>query len=109
MKIAKVITFLGVIAMTAVLGYAFTNGDFFVDGGKLFSNPWGIVSLVDLYTGFTLFCGWIIYREKSIIAALLWSLGVMLLGFFAASLYAFLALQSSAGNWSKFWMGKHAG
>ncbi len=108
MNIAKIITFLGIIAMTAVLGYAFTQADFFVDGGKLFSNPWGIVSLVDLYTGFTLFCAWIIYREKSLLVALLWSLGVMVLGFFAASLYAFLALQSSTGNWANFWMGKNA-
>jgi hypothetical protein len=108
MRLAKVVTVLGVIAMTAVLGYAFTQGDFFVEGSKLTSMPWGIVSLVDLYTGFTLFSAWIIYREKSLPVALLWTLSVMLLGFFAASLYAFLALQSSAGNWHKFWMGKRA-
>lgn len=108
MKLAKVVTVLGLLAMTTVLGYAFTQGDFFVEGAKLMAMPWGIVSLVDLYTGFTLFSAWIIYREKSLPVALLWALSVMLLGFFAASLYAFLALQSSAGNWQKFWMGKHA-
>jgi hypothetical protein len=108
MRIAKVVTVLGIMAMTAVLGYAFTKGDFFVEGALLTRMPWGIVSLVDLYTGFTLFSAWIIYREKSLPVALLWALSVMLLGFFAASLYAFLALQSNTGNWRKFWMGSRA-
>jgi hypothetical protein len=108
MNIAKVLTGLGILAMTAVLAYAFTQGDFFVEGSLLTKMPWGIVSLVDLYTGFSLFSAWIIYREKSLPVALLWTLSVMVLGFFAASLYAFLALQASAGNWQKFWMGRHA-
>ncbi len=32
----------------------------------------------------------------------------MVLGFFTASLYAFLALSSSEGDWVKFWMGNRA-
>jgi len=108
MRLAKIISLLGVLAMTAVLVYGFTVGDFFGDGSQLFAMPWGIVSLVDLYTGFTLFSGWIIYREKSLPAAILWTAAMMVLGFFAGSLYAFLALQSSGGDWRKFWLGKHA-
>jgi len=108
MKIAKLISLLGVLAMTAVLIYGFTVGDFFGEGGQLTAMPWGIVSLVDLYTGFILFSGWIIYREKSLPAAILWTIAMMVLGFFAGSLYAFLALQSSGGDWRKFWLGKHA-
>ena len=108
MKIAKIITFLGILAMTAVLIYGFTVGDFFAEGSKLFAMPWGIVSLVDLYTGFVLFSGWIIYREKSLPVAILWTIAMMLLGFFAGSLYAFIALQKSGGDWHKFWLGKHA-
>ena len=108
MKIAKMISVLGVLAMTAVLIYGFTVGDFFGEGSKLFAMPWGIVSLVDLYTGFILFSMWIIYREKSIPAAILWTIAMMTLGFFAGSLYAFIALQSSGNDWRKFWLGKHA-
>ena len=62
MKIAKWIAFLGVMAMGAVLIYAFAVGDFAAEGGQLTSMPWGIVSLVDLYVGFALFAMWIIYR-----------------------------------------------
>ncbi len=108
MKLAKTISALGILAMTAVLIYGFAIGDFFSEGSQLTSMPWGIVSLVDLYTGFTLFSAWIIYRVKSLPAAILWTIAMMVLGFFAGSLYAFLALQSSNGDWRKFWLGKHA-
>jgi hypothetical protein len=108
MKIAKTITLLGVVAMTAVLINGFTAGNFFGEGSQLTSMPWGIVSLVDLYTGFILFSGWIIYREKSLPVALLWTIAMMILGFFAGSLYSFIALQTSGNDWRKFWLGKHA-
>jgi len=108
MKIAKIVSILGMLAMTAVLIYGFTVGDFFGEGSKLFAMPWGIVSLVDLYTGFTLFSAWIIYREKSLPVAILWTATMMTLGFFAGSLYAFTTLQASGNDWRKFWLGKHA-
>jgi len=108
MKTAKIISILGILAMTAVLIYGFTIGDFSGEGSKLIAMPWGIVSLVDLYTGFTLFSMWIIYREKSLPVAILWTIAMMTLGFFAGSLYACIALQSSNGDWRKFFLGKHA-
>jgi hypothetical protein len=108
MKIAKIISILGLLAMTAVLVYGFTVGDFSGEGSQLLAMPWGIVSLVDLYTGFTLFSMWIIYRERSLVAAILWTVGMMVLGFFAGSLYTALALYRSKGDWRKFWLGKHA-
>jgi hypothetical protein len=94
--------------MTAVLIYGFTVGDFFAEGSQLMSMPWGIVSLVDLYTGFILFSAWIIYREKSLLVAILWTIAMMVLGFFTASLYALINLYASQGDWKKFWLGKHA-
>lgn len=108
MNIAKFISGLGVLAMTAVLIYGFTAGDFGKDGAALLQNPWGIVSMVDLYTGFILFSAWIVYREKSIVRAIVWVVLMMVLGFFTGSLYAFLALNDSKGDWKKFWMGHRA-
>jgi len=108
MKLAKLISFLGVIAMSAVLIYGFTIGDFSAEGSRLASMPWGIVSLVDLYTGFILFSGWIIYREKSLLVAVAWTVAMMVLGFFAGSLYALVNLYVSQGDWRRFWLGKHA-
>ena len=108
MNTAKLIVFLGLAAMTAALIYGFTVGDFFNEGAQLATMPWGIVSLVDLYTGFTLFSAWIIYREKSLPIAILWTIAMMVLGFFAGSLYALINLYTSQGDWKKFWLGKHA-
>jgi hypothetical protein len=108
MNIAKVLSLLGLIAMTGVLIYGFTVGDFRGEGARLLAMPWGIVSLVDLYVGFTLFSAWIVYRERALLPTVIWVVLMMVLGFFTASLYTFLALQRSGGDWQRFWMGKHA-
>lgn len=108
MKMAKSISFLGILAMTAVLIYGFTTGNFAKDGGELLQNPWGIVSMVDLYTGFILFSAWIAFREKNWKKSVFWIILMMVLGFFTASLYAFLALSASKGDWKIFWMGARA-
>ena len=105
MKKVIFISILGIITMSAVLVYGFTQGNFGADGSALLSNPWGIVSLVDLYTGFILFSGWIIYREKNPFIALIWVVLMMVLGFFTASVYALYAAVTSANDWKKFWMG----
>lgn len=109
MRWAQVVTSLGAVAMGAALIYGFTQGDLAAEGARILSMPWGVVSLVDPYVGFTLFSGWILYREPSLGRALVWVAFVMLLGFFTASVYAFLALRASGGDWRQFWMGKHAG
>ena len=49
--------------MGAALAYGFIVGDFWKDGGELMENPWGVVSLFDVYVGFFFFIGWIAYRE----------------------------------------------
>lgn len=106
MKLAKALALLGVAAMTAVLIYAFTAGNLGREGSVILSMPWGIVSLVDLYVGFFLFSGWIAYREKSLVRSAVWIVFMMVLGFFTASLYTFVALQTSGGDWRRFWMGR---
>ena len=108
MKLAKAISLFGILAMTGILVYAFTVGDFSGEGTKLLTMPWGIVSLVDLYVGFTLFSCWIVYREKTVLPSIIWVVLMMVLGFFTGALYTFIALQTSGGDWKRFWMGKRA-
>ena len=108
MKIAKIVAWVGFLAMTAVLVYGFIVGDFFADGAKIVSNPWGIVSLVDLYVGFILFSGWIIFREKAVLPSVIWVILMMVLGFWAGALYTLIALQTCGNDWKRFWMGKRA-
>ena len=108
MRYAKILSLLGIVAMSVALIYGFTVGDFRTDGAALLQNPWGVVSLVDLYTGFALFSGWIIYRERSWGRSLIWVVLMMVLGFLTASIYTFIALNNSQGDWKRFWMGQRA-
>jgi len=108
MKIAKLIALAGLLAMTAALVYGFTVGNFSAEGTRLLAMPWGIVSLVDLYVGFALFSGWIVFREQALLPALIWFILMMVLGFWAGALYTFIALQTSGSDWRRFWLGKHA-
>lgn len=106
MKLAKVVALVGLLAMTGILVYAFTTGNFSQEGSELLSMPWGIVSLVDLYVGFALFACWIVYRERAWLPSIVWIVLLMVLGFWTGALYTLIALQSSGGDWKRFWMGK---
>ena len=108
MKFVRAISLLGLLAMTGILIFGFTVGNFSAEGTQLLSMPWGIVSMVDLYIGFSLFSCWIVYREKAVLPSILWVVLMMVLGFWTGALYTFLALQTSGGDWKKFWMGKRA-
>ena len=108
MKIAKIVAVLGALAMAVVLIYGFAVGDFGGEGQILLSMPWGIVSLVDVYVGFILFSGWIVYRERSFVRSAVWVVLVMILGNFTASLYVLIALFASRGDWRRFWLGDRA-
>jgi hypothetical protein len=106
MRIAKIIAWIGLAAMTAVLVFGFTVGNFMEEGSRLLAMPWGIVSMVDLYVGFTLFSAWIVFREKSLLPSVIWVILMMVMGFFAGSLYTLVALYTSHGDWNRFWLGK---
>ena len=106
MKFAKIVSLLGVLAMGAAIGYAFVAGDFGTEGSQLLAMPWGIVSLVDLYVGFSLFAMWIIYRESSWPRMVVWIVLLMVLGFFIGALYVLLALMQCDGDWLVFWHGR---
>ena len=108
MRAAKIVAWLALLAMTAVLIYGFTVGDIGTEGGQLLDMPWGIVSLVDLYAGFALFCIWIVYREQSLIAQVIWVLLMLVLGFWAGALYTLLALYRSENDWERVFRGNRA-
>ncbi|MBD3307239.1 DUF1475 domain-containing protein [candidate division KSB3 bacterium] len=107
MQRAKLLAVIGLFAMTAAILYAILTGNFRAEGALLTSMPWGIVSLVDLYVGFCLFSGWIVYREASRWRAVIWIVLMMGLGFWTGALYTLLALHASQGNWNRFWLGTH--
>lgn len=108
MRIAKVVALLGALIMGGTLLYGFIVGDFTGEGAQLLAMPWGIVSLVDVYTMFTLFSVWVVYREKSVVRSAVWVLLIMVLGSFVCSIYSLIALQTSGGDWRRFWLGQRS-
>jgi hypothetical protein len=107
-RIAKIIALIGVLAMGSALIYGFAVGDFSGEGNALLRMPWGIVSLVDVYTGVVLFSCWVVFRERSVPRSAIWIVLVIVLGFFAAALYTLVALISSDGSWERFFLGRRA-
>ena len=59
---------------------------------ELWPDPWFRATLADAYFGFLTVFVWIAYRERSMIARLLWFVALMLLGNFAIAAYILVAL-----------------
>lgn len=93
----RAVGLVGVAAMVAALAYGFVAGDFGAEGRELVSLPWGVVSLVDIYTGVFLFGSWIAWREASIVRAGPWLVALVVLGNFAAALYLLVAFRPGDG------------
>jgi hypothetical protein len=106
MRLVIALAAIGFLVMSTAIITAFIAGDFFEEGSILMSLPWGIVSLIDVYLGFALFSGWILYREGNAMRSILWVILMMVFGNATASLYVFLAGWRSRGDWKRFWLGR---
>lgn len=105
MRAAIVLSALGALAMVAVIGRGMIDGSFLREGSVLFALAWGKVTLADLYAGFALFSGWIIFRERRLAIALVFVALVMTLGNAFTCVYVLVALLQSRGDWARFWLG----
>ena len=108
MKIIKLLAITGTLVMFFTLMYGFIYGDFFGEGGILMSLAWGKVSLVDVYIGFFLFSGWVLFREEKLPTTIFWIILIMVLGNFITCLYVTIVLYKSKGDTNWFWLGKHS-
>jgi hypothetical protein len=108
MRNAIIILSLGFIIMAVGITYAFVAGNFFDELETMRPLPWFHLSMLDLYIGFFLFSGWIVYRERTLIRAFVWIVLLLSLGNLLACLYAAVALVRSRGNWQSFWMGSRS-
>ena len=86
----KAFCVLGMTAMTAVIGWALLTQP---PGAvpEYFANVWGVVSMVDLYTGFVIFSAWIWSRESSTGKAVAWTIAMMTTGWLAGCAYCLQA------------------
>lgn len=108
MRNATIILSLGFIVMAVGIVYALILGDFFAELEIMRPLPWFHLSMLDLYVGFLLFAGWILFREKSLVKAIVWIALLLLLGNLIACLYAAVAIVLARMNWQAFWMGSRS-
>jgi hypothetical protein len=107
MKLAKALAFTGTVFMLITLIYGFVEGDFFKEGGILFSMTWGKVSLIEIYVGFLLFSSWVFYREEKWMIAAFWVLLILIFGNFITFLYVTKALYKANDDVKHFWLGSN--
>ncbi len=108
MRVAAALAALASIAMFVLIGHALLTGSFGAEGSVLFAIVWGKVTLADLYVGFTLASGWIVFRERSLPRSLFFVVLVMCLGNAFVAAYVAFALLRSEGSWERFWLGRRA-
>ena len=108
MRAATLLAALAALGMLALIGRAFAVGSFGHEGSILFALAWGKVTLADLYVGFALFSGWVVFREKHLARALGFVLLVLTLGNAFTAVYVLVALLRSRGSWARFWLGHRA-
>ena len=106
MKTAKVLSLVLFLVMICSNVYGAVFGDVLVEGQMLLSLLWGRLVLVDFYVGMILFISWMIFRKESGWRLLLWIVLCICLGNFSTSLYIYLALRHSGGDWHRFFYGK---
>ena len=104
MTITKVISYFISLAMISVILWAQSEVSLF--DSTIPSLPWGVVSLVDLYSGFIFVAIWIIYRERNI-TALFWVIFVMLLGNLTTAIYIIYCINDANKDIKKFFLGKN--
>ena len=87
----RIITTALTIVMFVAIVVAMTTGDFSGEGSWILDNPWGRMSLIDIYVGIALFAGWMFLREGSPWVAVLWLPAFVILGNAGTALYAAIA------------------
>jgi hypothetical protein len=85
-------------AMIGVTTWAGSRRNFFEAGGEIVRNPWGVATLFDAYFGFLTFYVWVAYKERTILARIVWFVLIMTLGNIAMAAYVLLKLFGMPAN-----------
>jgi len=92
MLVLRLILVAAAVAFTALIVYAAANADFWTSVTAIPRNPWGLVTLVDLYLGFALFAVVIAGFDGRSLATYAWIAGLVILGNGVAAVW--LALRA---------------
>ena len=104
MTITKLFSYLVVIAMTFIIFWA--QNQISITDSLIPELPWGIVSLIDLYSGFIFISIWIFFKEK-FSTAFGWTIFMMILGNLTTAIYVLYSFKKAEGSMEKFFLGKN--
>jgi len=104
MTITKLFSYLVVIAMTFIIFWA--QNQISITDSPIPELPWGIVSLIDLYSGFIFISIWIFFKEK-FSTAFVWTIFMMILGNLTTAIYVLYSFKKAGGSMEKFFLGKN--
>ena len=79
-RLIQILLLAGGLALAGLIVWAFLAGDFSAAGAWLTSDPWGIVTLTDLYLGFFIIAIFMALIEKRFLIALFWIAPMPVLG-----------------------------
>lgn len=88
----KIIFSFILVTMLWVTTWASLELNLFTHLPTLIKDPWVIATLFDAYYGFITFYLWVCYKENSMVARLLWLIGILLLGNIAMAIYVLILL-----------------
>ena len=77
------------------IGFSIATGNISDEGRWILDNPWGRMSLLDIYGGVALIAGWVLLREKHPWSVVLWLPVFVVLGNAGTALYASIAAYRS--------------
>ncbi|WP_421784905.1 hypothetical protein [Hyphobacterium sp.] len=96
MLILRILVALGGLALGGLIWIAISQGDFGAAGAWLISDPWGQVTLLDLYLGFFLIAIVIALFERRLWRAIVWIAPLPILGNIWAAVWFVFALPKLA-------------
>ena len=96
MILLRALSLLAAVTMTVAVVFGFLAGGFTDEGSTIWALSWGKVTLIDLYLGLVFFGVWVSVRERRLSVAVLWWMGLLVLGNLAAALYLVVASFTAA-------------
>ena len=95
MTAIRIFTTVVTTVLFIAVGISIATGNMGDEGRWILDNPWGRMSLVDIYGGVALIAGWVLLREKHPWSLALWLPVFVVLGHAGTALYASIAAYRS--------------
>lgn len=94
----KLIFALVFVTILAATSWATSMLPFYKTPQALVTHPWFIATLVDTYLAFFTFWLWVAYKERTVVARVVWLVLIFALGNMAMAAYALLTLFRLPAN-----------